>query len=652
MADEWNPEDDEDWRKHPDPWRNFLDAADRTNLPSGRPVVRSAAGSSVIPRSTALVPYKDPTKFNITLPGSDLNKPAEGFSAENRRRWARQWGGSSKGIGGYLRLYGARSPIGRVAQGIGRLWEHLPRHHKKALMEFMAQPVSELRPLDALQDTDIYRKIMELVTPKSEKPVEGGNLLPYHSKYEPRLEKFITNLPQRVWTDRTSYNKGSNTRHQQLRNLFAKAVREGKISEDELYYGGGGGLRRASPGALYDIEARSLGEFLDHVGVGMRNYNWDEFPEYETITKDKLLEIVRRNPLGITEREFSDDYEGPTDPSKSLTYPPSTRWTMKGGRNYKETLLNLSDVKDDESRNEMSRILHSDREGQTLANNLGWIRHHTRDIFPDKGGSEYVDRLRDQNHRPLQTTQLDEAQTDVRRLEGFPLKDKFMEIAAHRIIRQAIEDGSDYITWTSGDEQARRNNQAFYINSVNIRNEPGFVDEYGKERPWRVSGGHYNGETDQMMPQLRYADDELNEAFGKKWADKIRRDATKQTSTIGSPPTEGEEGSLVIPYYENLPQEVYSPGGVRKLRLYNNNDLKGKMVNIFNKIGKKFGTKVEWKRGYPSTGQVDSGDDLLRSPAVKITPELMKFYSTAPIKLAQGGLVDKPLYEDSGTRYG
>ena len=247
---------------------------------------------------------------------------------------------------------------------------------------------------------------------------------------------------------------------------------------------------------------------------------------------------------------------------------------------------------------------------------------------------------------------MDEAQTDVRRLEGFPLKDKFMEIAAHRLIRQAIEDGSDYITWTSGDEQARRNNQAFYINSVNIRNEPGFVDEYGKERPWRVSGGHYNGETDQMMGQLRYADDELNDAFGKKWADKIRRDATKQTSTIGSPPTEGEEGSLVIPYYENLPQEVYSPGGVRKLRLYNNNDLKGKMVNIFNKIGKKFGTKVEWKRGYPSTGQVDSGDDLLRSPAVKITPELRKFYSTAPIKLAQGGLVDKPLYEDSGTRYG
>ena len=668
MADEWNPEDDEDWRKHPSPWRNFLDEGRGVNLPSQQPVVRSAAGSSVIPRSRALVPFKDPTKFNITLPGADLNKPAEGFSAENRRRWARQWGGSSKGIGSFLRLQGARSPIGRVAQGIGRLWEHLPRHHKKALMEFMAQPVSELRPLDALQDTDIYRKIMELVTPESEKPVEGGKLLPYHSKYEPRLEKFITNLPQRVWTDRT-YDKRWAPRHQQLRNLFEKAVREGKISKDELYYGGGAGRdRRSGP-----LEERSLGEFLDEVGLGQsKGYG---FPEYETITKDKLLEIVRRNPLGITEREFSDDHydqlydqEGPTNISKALTYPPSTRWTMKGGRDYKETLLNLSDVKDDESRNEMSHILHSDREGKTLANNLGWIRHHTRDIFPD-AGERHPNALltedfplTDKTGRNLQTTQLDEAQTDVRRLEGFPLKDKFMEIAAHRIIRQAIEDGSDYITWTSGDEQARRNNQAFYINSVNIRNEPGFVDEYGKERPWRVSGGHYNGETDQMMGKFRYADDELNEAFGKEWADKIRRDATKQTSTIWSPSTDQNlirdmEGlidrrHLIDRLEETLPQEVYSPGGVRKLRLYNNNDLKGKMVNIFNKIGKKFGTKVEWKRGYPSTGQVDSGDDLLRSPAVKITPELIKFYSTAPIKLAQGGLVDKPLYEDSGTHYG
>ena len=666
MADEWHPEDDEEWRKHPSPWRNFLNEGRGVNLPSQQPVVRSATGSSVIPRSRALVPYKDPTKFNIKL--SD-----KGPSGEHRRRLERRWGGrpsgGGAGIGHYLRLAGAKSPIGRIGQGIVQLWKNLPPHHKKALMDFMGQPVSELRPLDAIQDTDIYRKIMELVTPESEKPVEGGKLLPYFPKYQSRLEKFITNLPQRVWTDRTS-DKGSEPRHQQLRNLFEKAVREGKISEDELYYGGGGGLRRASPGSLYDIEARSLGEFLDHVGVGMRNYAPDDFSEYETITKDKLLEIVRRNPLGITEREFSDDYEGPRDPSKSLTYPPG-KWTLAGGRNYKETLLNLSDVKDDETRNQMSRILHSDREGVTLANNLGWIRHHIRDLYPD-AGERHPNALltedfplTDKTGRNLQSTHLDESQIDVRRLEGFPLKDKFMEIAAQRLIRQAVQDGSGYITWTSGREQAKRNNQVFYINSVNVRNEPGFVDKQSpdnrwrtqkglplKETPWRVSGGHYNEETDQMMGKFRYADDELNEAFGKEWADKIRRDATKQNSTIGSPPTEGEEGSLVIPYYENLPQEVYSPGGVRKLRQYNNEDLKGMMVNAFNKLGKKFGAKVEWKRAYPGTGQVEHGYDLIRTPAFKITPKLAEFYGREPIKLAQGGLVDKPLYEDSGMRYG
>ena len=614
----------------------------------GRPILGQEFDIPETPSTTGkeLVPYEDPTTLNI-----DLSET--GPLGEHRRQESRRWGGRHRGIGSFLRMLGGGSPAGRIAKavlGIGtKAWSALPDEDKEKFLDFMRQPLWTRNKSTTSED------FQEWMDPEPEQEVSGA--LTHYPKYQSRLEKFITNLPQRVWTDRTS-DKGSEPRHQQLRNLFEKAVREGKISEDELYYGGGGGLRRVSPGSLYDIEARSLGEFLDHVGVGMRNYAPDDFSEYETITKDKLLEIVRRNPLGITEREFSDDYEGPTDPSKSLTYPPSTRWTMKGGRDYKETLLNISDVKDDETRNQMSRILHSDREGVTLANNLGWIRHHTRDIFPD-AGERHPNALltedfplTDKTGRNLQTTQLDEAQTDVRRLEGFPLKDKFMEIAAHRIIRQAIEDGSDYITWTSGDEQARRNNQAFYINSVNVRNEPGYVDKHGKERPWRVSGGHYNEETDQMMGKFRYADDELNEAFGKEWADKIRRDATKQTSTIGSPPTEGEEGSLVIPYYENLPQEVYSPGGVRKLRLYNNNDLKGKMVNIFNKIGKKFGTKVEWKRGYPSTGQVDSGDDLLRSPAVKITPELMKFYSTAPIKLAQGGLVDRPLYEDSGTRYG
>jgi hypothetical protein len=639
----------------------------------GRPILDQDFDIPETPSTTGkeLIPYKDPTQFNITLPGGDPNEPGEGFSAENRRRESRRWGGSPKGIGSFLRMLGGGSPAGRMAKavlGIGtKAWNALPDEDKEKFLDFMRQPLTDKSGLEYLR---------EWLDPEPEQEVSGE--LTHYPKYQPRVKKFIEDLPQDVWKDR-----------EQLQGLFQNAMEKGLISKDELYYSGGAG------GTKYP----SLGRFLDELpplgkrdkpshtytmhdswrdlrkkeGVDERPYDFESRQAWAhhyggSVTKQDLLDRIES--LNITEMELSDDYEGPNDPSKYLAHPPSERWTMKGGRNYKETLLNLSDVPadvpDERTRNRMTDLLHRPR-GEKIANNLGWIRHHTRDIFPDKGGSEYVDRLRDQNHRPLQTTQLDEAQTDVRRLEGFPLKDKFMDIAAHRTIRQAIEDGSDYITWTSGDEQARRNDQAFYINSVNVRNEPGFVDKYGKERPWRVSGGHFNGETDQMMPQLRYADDELNEAFGKEWADKIRRDATKQNSTIWSPSTDQEiikdlqgepsnwlRGRLanLNQSYESIPQEVYSPGGVRKLRLYNNNDLKGKMVNIFNKIGKKFGTKVEWKRVYPSTGQVDSGDDLLRSPAVKITPELRKFYSTAPIKLAQGGLVDKPLYEDSGMRYG
>jgi hypothetical protein len=633
MADEWNPEDDEEWRKHPDPWRNFLDAAERINLPSQQPVVRSAAGSSVIPRSRALVPFKDPTKFNIKLPD-------KGPSGELRRQLERRWGGrpsgGGPGIGNFLRMYGAKSPIGRLGQGIVGLWKQLPPHHKKALMEFMGQPVSELRPLDAIQDTDIYRKIMELVTPESEKPMEGGNLLPHYPKYQPRLEKFITNLPQRVWSN-----------PEQLRGVFENAMKKGLISRDELYYEGGAG--KNTWGRL-PIEHRSLGNFLDNLSSLSKGEHTSLVTSpakqarfLKQITKQDLLDVVRRNPLDIAELELSQA-QAEKDHSLSLRYPPGGRnqWTLQGGHDYRETLLNLSDIKDDETRNLVSDLLHTSGRAP-LKNNLGWLRHHKRMLFgPNATGRD--------------TTHGDEFQTDVRFHEGFPLKDKFMEIAMQRLFRQAAEDGTDFVSWTPGEEHAERSMQRHYINNVLAkkiesggqskqerfllgRNEEPWADN--TDWPiWRVQGQHHD---DMEFPSADYKDSELDKAFGKEFADKIRR--------------EHGTGSITAPYDESDPMTadglrtdkslgvatVYTPGGLKKMELYNK-----KLVNIANKLGKKFNTKVEWKNGVLLPGI----SDQLKVPSIKITPELRKFYSTAPIKLAQGGLVDKPLYEDSGTRYG
>jgi len=671
MADEWYPEEPEDEWEPTSPWR--YPEPERVRLPSHQ-TVKPHAGSSIIPRSSALVPYKDPTKLNVKL-------PTTGPLGEHRRRIARSWGGipqGGAGIGHYLRLAGAKSHIGRIGQGIVKLWEHLSPHHKKALMEFMGQPVSERSPLDAIQDTDIYRKIMELVTPESEKPVEGGKLLTHYPKYQPRLEKFIQNIPQDSWSDPT-----------QLRGLFENAMKKGLISRDEFYYEGGSG--KNTWGSL-PIEQRSLGNFLDtliEVKKGGPHYNPDyddlieispdgttvplrDLPRYVTspakqerflkqITKQDLLDVVRQNPLGITELELSKaQAEAENDHSLSLLYPPGGHnpWTLPGGHDYSELMLNLSDIKDDKTRNRVSDLLHTSGRAP-LINNMGWARLHKRPIYTTSTTArnevpEYYWR-QDVERRKL-STHTDEFQTDIRFEKGFPLKDKVMEILMQRVFRQAAEDGTDYISWTPGEEQAERSKQKHYINNVRARrlepDTPGIEGGYGDpEEPtipptdwpmYRVQG-HYNEEME--FPPVDYKDSELDRAFGKEFANKIRTEATLQSDIIKAPHDESDpltadglrtDKSLGM-------ATVYTPGGLKKMELYNK-----KLVNIANKLAKKFNTKVEWNHSVLVPGT----NHHFKVPSIKVTPELRKFYSTAPIKLAQGGLVDKPLYEDSGMRYG
>ena len=602
----------------------------------GRPILGQEFDIPEEPSTTGkeIVPYEEPGKINVTLPGGDPNRPGEGFSAENRRRWNRQWGGSPRGVGSFLRMLGAQSPIGRIAQGVlgvgTKAWNELPEEKKKKFLNFMRQPLTEKSGPEYLR---------EWLGSEPEQEVSGA--LTHYPKYQPRLKKFITNLPQRVWSN-----------PEQLRGVFENAMKKGLISRDELYYEGGAGKRSDAPSE----GQTSLGNFLDNLSSLSTGGESDLFSSpakqeqyLKQITKQDLLDVVRQNPLGISELELSEaQAQAENDHSLSLRYPPGGRnqWTLQGGHDYRETLLNLSDIKDDETRNVVSDLLHTSGLAP-LKNNLGWLRHHKRMLFgPNATGRD--------------TTHGDEFQTDVRFHEGFPLKDKFMEIAMQRLFRQAAEDGTDFVSWTPGEEHAERAMQRHYINNVLVkkieagdqskrerfllgRNEEPWADN--TDWPiWRVQGQHHD---DMEFSSADYKDSELDKAFGKEFADKIRKEATGKP---GSKP-------ITAPYDEFDPltadglrtdkslgvATVYTPGGLKKLELYNK-----KLVNIANKLAKKFNTKVEWKNGVLLPGI----SDQLKVPSIKITPELRKFYSTAPIKLAQGGLVDKPLYEDSGTRYG
>ena len=583
----------------------------------GRPILGQEFDIPEEPSTTGkeLVPYEDPTTLNI-----DLSET--GPMGEHRRQESRRWGGRHRGIGSFLRMLGGRSPAGRLAKavlGIGtKAWSALPDEDKEKFLDFMRQPLTEKSGPEYLR---------QWLGSEPEQKVSGA--LTHYPKYQPRLEKFITNLPQRVWSN-----------PEQLRGVFENAMKKGLISRDELYYGGGAGKddpRRS-------IKERSLGDFLDTTSVLKKGLD-PEWSDFQQITKQDLLDVVRENPLDIAELELSEaQAQAENDHSLSLRYPPGGRnqWTLQGGHDYRETLLNLSDIKDDETRNVVSDLLHTSGLAP-LKNNLGWLRHHKRMLFgPNATGRD--------------TTHGDEFQTDVRFHEGFPLKDKFMEIAMQRLFRQAAEDGTDFVSWTPGEEHAERAMQRHYINNVLAkkiesgdqskqerfllgRNEEPWADN--TDWPiWRVQGQHHD---DMEFPSADYKDSELDRAFGKEFADKIRR--------------EHGTGSITAPYDESDPMTadglrtdkslgvatVYTPGGLKKMELYNK-----KLVNIANKLAKKFNTKVEWNHSVLVPGT----NHHLKVPSIKITPELQKFYSTAPIKLAQGGLVDRPLYEDSGTRYG
>ena len=131
------------------------------------------------------------------------------------------------------------------------------------------------------------------------------------------------------------------------------------------------------------------------------------------ITKQDLLDVVRQNPLGISELELSEaQAQAENDHSLSLLYPPGGRneWTLQGGHDYRETLLNLSDIKDDDTRNRVSDLLHTSGRAP-LKNNLGWIRHHKRPLY---GPNATVNDATARVQSGELSTHGDEFQTDVR----------------------------------------------------------------------------------------------------------------------------------------------------------------------------------------------------------------------------------------------
>jgi hypothetical protein len=151
-----------------------------------------------------------------------------------------------------------------------------------------------------------------------------------------------------------------------------------------------------------------------------------------------------------------------------------------------------------------------------------------------------------------------------------PFKKTWHEFVFKRILREAVDKGYEVIGWTTGEQQSKRYNLSQYV--TEIRFQPSY-----KDNKWAVTTVGRNNEGDLVENGTLYTPKEIAETFGKDVADKI---VERRKGTItGIDLTVGGEG--MKGFYDKM------------------------LVDYANKIGKKWGAKVE----DATINVVHSGDD-------------------------------------------
>lgn len=155
-----------------------------------------------------------------------------------------------------------------------------------------------------------------------------------------------------------------------------------------------------------------------------------------------------------------------------------------------------------------------------------------------------------------------------------PFKTTWPELALKRMIRHAAENGYDKIAWTPGDVQAARYDLSKQVKQI-------IVEEHSAS--WNVKA--YDHNDNRVITKAVQTPDQLAELIGKDAADK----AIEQMDS-------SRAAGSVVPNADLRGLDL-KVGGEGMKGFYD------KMLpDIANKIGKKFGAKVEQK-GVPGTGE-------------------------------------------------
>ena len=195
-----------------------------------------------------------------------------------------------------------------------------------------------------------------------------------------------------------------------------------------------------------------------------------------------------------------------------------------------------------------------------------------------------------------------------------PLKKTWHEMTFRRVLRMAAEEGKDSVAWTPGKVQAERYDLSKQVDRV-VYHERG-------EGAGELQA--YKGDEIVMTKDIADSAKEIPEIIGKDAAEKLM--------------AQPEESYYPEGFFHELSGQDLQVGGEGMEGFYD------KIIkNYANKFGKKFGAEVGVKAIKTRSGRFQKVWNL------PITPEMKKHLLREGVStFAQGGFIDKPLYQTGG----
>ena len=220
-------------------------------------------------------------------------------------------------------------------------------------------------------------------------------------------------------------------------------------------------------------------------------------------------------------------------------------------------------------------------------NVLAHVRMNDREVTPASGG------------KPLKTMFLEEVQSDwhqAGRRQGYgeggvpnaPFKTSWPELALKRMIREAAEQGYDAIAWTPGEVQAARYDLSKQLREV--------IATRAEDGTYALGGKDHAGKFHEFADAV--PESKLSDYVGKDLAEKIAKNEDDDAVYKGVDLKVGGEGMLK--FYDDM------------------------LPNVANKLGKKYGARVEQGTIRSSEGTPTSHGRMrdMSVHVLRITPEL------------------------------